>query len=141
MIRAALGTKTTTAYIESASGIADGGRTGITACVIAVLFLASTFLWPIAGAVPAAATAPALVVVGAMMMPRLREIAWDDYRDSVPVFPTIIAMPLTFSIANGVSFGVSSYAAIAALTGRARAVQPLLYAVAALLVARYIWLA
>jgi AGZA family xanthine/uracil permease-like MFS transporter len=141
MIGACLGTSTTTAYIESASGIAEGGRTGLTACVVSLLFLLSTVLWPLAGVIPACATAPALIVVGAMMMSSLREIAWDDFTISVPVFLTIIAMPLTFSIANGVSFGVIAYVAIKVVSGRARDVNALLYGVAALLVIRYAWLA
>ena len=140
MAGALLGTSTTTAYIESASGIEDGGRTGLTAATVGVLFVAAMVFWPIAGLIPAAATAPALVVVGAMMLERIREVAWDDYTVAIPVFLTIIAMPLTFSIANGVSFGVISFAALKLLSGRGREVDPLLYAVAALLVVRYIWL-
>jgi len=141
MFGALLGTSTTTAYIESASGIAEGGRTGLTACVVAVLFLAATVLWPLAGVIPACATAPALIVVGSMMMGPLKEIDWDDYTISIPVFLTIILMPLTFSIANGVSFGVISYCALKLLSGRAKDVHVLLYVVAALLIVRYIWLA
>ncbi|MBV8369800.1 MAG: NCS2 family permease [Candidatus Eremiobacteraeota bacterium] len=140
MIGAALGTSTTTAYVESASGIAEGGRTGLTALTVAVLFLLATFLWPLAAVIPAAATAPALIVVGALMLDGLRNVEWDDYAVSIPVFLTIVAMPLTFSIANGVSFGVISYAAIKLLSGRGREVDPLLYLVAALLIARYVWL-
>jgi AGZA family xanthine/uracil permease-like MFS transporter len=141
MCGAVLGTSTTTAYIESASGIAEGGRTGLTALAVAVLFGLSTLLWPLASVIPAAATAPALIVVGALMLEGLRNVEWDDYAVSIPVFLTIITMPLTFSIANGVSFGVISYAAIKLLSGRGKEVDPLLYAVAALLVARYVWLA
>jgi len=140
MIGAALGTSTTTAYIESASGIEEGGRTGLTAAMVGVLFLAAMLLWPIAAAIPAAATSPALVIVGAMMLERIRAVDWDDYSVAIPVFLTIIAMPLSFSIANGVSFGVISYAGLKVLSGRGREVDPLLYAVAALLVVRYIWL-
>jgi AGZA family xanthine/uracil permease-like MFS transporter len=140
MAGAALGTSTTTAYIESASGIEEGGRTGLTALTVAVLFLAATLLWPLAGVIPAAATAPALIVVGALMLDGLRNIDWDDYAVSIPVFLTIVGMPLTFSIANGVSFGVISYAAIKLLSGRGKEVDPLLYLVAALLIARYVWL-
>ena len=140
MAGAVLGTSTTTAYIESASGIEEGGRTGLTALTVAGLFALATLLWPLAGVIPAAATAPALIVVGALMLSGLRGIDWDDYAVSIPVFLTIVAMPLTFSIANGVSFGVISYAAIKLLSGRGREVDPLLYAVAALLVARYVWL-
>lgn len=140
MIGALLGTSTTTAYIESAAGIEEGGRTGLTATTVAVLFLAATLLWPLAGLIPPAATAPALLVVGAMMMSSLREVEWGDYAVSIPVFLTIVAMPLTFSIANGVSFGVISYCGIKLLAGRGREVAPLLYLVAALLVVRYVWL-
>jgi AGZA family xanthine/uracil permease-like MFS transporter len=141
MIGAALGTSTTTAYIESASGIAEGGRTGLVAVAVGVLFLAATVLWPLAGVIPAAATAPALIVVGAMMLESLRSIDWDDYAIAISVFLTIVAMPLTFSIANGVSFGVISYAAIMLFSGRGKAVDPLLYLVALLLLIRYAWLA
>ena len=140
MAGAALGTSTTTAYIESAAGIEEGGRTGLTALTVAALFLVAMLLWPLAGVIPAAATAPALIVVGALMLEGLRGMDWDDYAVSIPVFLTMIAMPLTFSIANGVSFGVISYAAIKLLSGRGKEVDPLLYAVAALLIARYIWL-
>jgi AGZA family xanthine/uracil permease-like MFS transporter len=140
MIGAALGTSTTTAYIESASGIAEGGRTGLVAVTVGVLFLCATVLWPLAGVIPAAATAPALIVVGAMMLESLRGIDWDDYAIAIPVFLTIVAMPLSFSIANGVSFGVISYALIMLLSGRGKAVDPLLYVVAALLLIRYAWL-
>ncbi len=140
VIGAFLGTSTTTAYIESASGIEEGGRTGLVAVTVGVLFLASIVLWPLASAIPAAATAPALIVVGALMLDGLRSIDWDDYAILISSFLTVVMMPLTFSIANGVSFGVVSYAAIMLFSGRGRKVDPLLYAVAAALVARYIWL-
>jgi AGZA family xanthine/uracil permease-like MFS transporter len=136
-----LGTSTTTAYIESASGIEEGGRTGLVATTVAVLFLISMVFWPIAGAIPAAATAPALIVVGALMLDGLRAIVWDDYAILISAFLAVIMMPLTFSIANGVSFGVVSYALIKLLSGKGRDVDPLLYLVAAALIARYIWLA
>ena len=140
MFGAALGTSTTTAYIESAAGIEEGGRTGLTALAVGALFLLATLLWPLASLVPPAATAPALIVVGALMLQGLRNVDWDDYAVSIPVFLTMVAMPLTFSIANGVSFGVISYAAIKLFSGRGKEVDPLLYLVAALLIARYIWL-
>lgn len=140
MAGAVLGTSTTTAYIESASGIEEGGRTGLTAATVGVLFLAAMLFWPVAAAIPAAATSPALVIVGAMMLERIRDVNWDDYAVTIPVFLTIVAMPLTFSIANGVSFGVISYAALKLLSGRAREVDPLLFGVAAVLIARYVWL-
>ncbi|GBF06247.1 xanthine/uracil/vitamin C permease [Deinococcus aerius] len=140
MFGAFMGTSTTTAYVESASGIGEGGRTGLTAVTVGVLFLLAMFLWPLAAAIPGAATAPALIVVGALMMEGVRHVDWDDISDGLPAFLTIIAMPLTFSIANGVSLGVISYAAIKLLSGRGRQVSPILYGVAALLLARYLWL-
>ncbi|MGM9321587.1 NCS2 family permease [Deinococcus aquaticus] len=140
MFGAFMGTSTTTAYVESASGIGEGGRTGLTAVTVGGLFLLSMFLWPLAAAIPGAATAPALILVGALMMEGIRHIDWDDLGESLPAFLTIIAMPLTFSIANGVSFGVITYCAVNALTGQARRVHPILYGVAALLLARYVFL-
>jgi AGZA family xanthine/uracil permease-like MFS transporter len=136
-----LGTSTTTAYIESASGIEEGGRTGLVATAVGVLFILSMIFWPIAAAIPAAATAPALILVGALMLDGLKSIEWDDYAILISGFLTVVTMPLTFSIANGVSFGVISYALIKVLSGRGKEVDPLLYVVAALLIARYIWLA
>ncbi len=138
---AILGTSTTTAYIESAAGIEEGGRTGLTAVVVGLLFAASVFIWPLAAAIPAAATAPALILVGAMMTFSLSLVQWTDYSETVPVFLTMIAMPFTYSIANGVSFGIISYVAIKLLSGRARQVHPVSYLLAAVLIARYIWLA
>lgn len=135
-----MGTSTTTAYVESASGIEEGGRTGLTATVTGVLFGAAMFLWPVAAAIPGAATAPALILVGALMMDGIRHIEWDDVSEGVPAFLTVILMPLTFSIANGVSMGIIGYCAIKALTGRWRQVHPVLYVVALLLLARYVFL-
>jgi AGZA family xanthine/uracil permease-like MFS transporter len=139
-IGAFLGTSTTTAYVESASGIEEGGRTGLVAVTVGALFVLSVVFWPLAAAIPAAATAPALIVVGALMLDGLRSIEWDDYAVLISSFLTVVMMPLTFSIANGVSFGVISYAAIMLLSGRARKVDPILYIVAAALIARYVWL-
>lgn len=140
MFGAFMGTSTTTAYVESASGIEEGGRTGLTATMVGVFFTLALFIWPLAGAIPGAATAPALILVGALMMDGIRHIEWEEVAEGVPAFLTIIAMPLTFSIANGVSMGIISYCAIKALTGKAKEVHWILYVVAALLLARYIWL-
>ena len=140
MFGAFVGTSTTTAYVESASGIEEGGKTGVTASTVGVLFILSTFLWPIAGAVPGAATAPALILIGALMMQAVRHIDWKDLSEGVPAFLTVIVMPLTFSIANGVSFGVISYCVIKLVAGEGKKVSPILYVVAALLIARYIFL-
>lgn len=141
MFGSLMGTSTTTAYVESASGIEEGGRTGLTSTTVGVLFLLSTVLWPLAGIVPEAATSPALILVGALMMQGVAQIAWDDLADGLPAFLTMIAMPLTYSIANGVSMGIISYCVLGALTGRARKISPILYGIAVLLVLRYVFLA
>lgn len=141
MFGAAIGTSTVTAYVESAAGVEDGGRTGLTSVMTGALFALSIFLWPLAGAVPGAATAPALILVGAMMMQGVREIDWSDITESVPSFLTIMVMPLTYSVANGVSVGIISYAGIMLLSGKGRRVSWLLYLLAALLIFRYIFIA
>lgn len=137
---AALGTSTVTSYIESATGIEEGGRTGLTAVVVAALFLLALFFGPVFIAVPAAATAPALVVVGALMMGAARDIDWSRFDVSIPAFLTITAMPLTWSIANGIAAGLVSWALIQALTGRGREVHPILYGVATLSMGYYVFL-
>lgn len=141
MFGAFMGTSTTTAYVESASGIEEGGKTGITSSTVGLLFILSTFLWPLAGAVPGAATAPALILVGALMMQACSDIPWKDLSEGVPAFLTVILMPLTFSIANGVSFGVIAYCVIKLVSGEGKKLSWILYLVAALLIARYIFLA
>jgi AGZA family xanthine/uracil permease-like MFS transporter len=122
-IGACLGTSTLTCYIESATGIEEGGRTGLTAVTVAVLFLAALVFAPIFVAVPAAATAPALVVVGALMMRGAIEIEWKRMDEAIPAFLCLAAMPFTFSIANGLAFGIVSWVAIRVLSGRARDVK------------------
>ena len=139
MFGAFMGTSTTGAYVESASGIQDGGRTGATVTVTGMLFLSALFLWPIASVIPGAATAPVLILVGAMMMDGIRGIDWNQICEGVPSFLAILVMPLTFSIANGVSAGIISYCAIKLFTGRGKEISPILYIVAALLVARYVF--
>jgi AGZA family xanthine/uracil permease-like MFS transporter len=133
-----LGTSSTTAYIESASGVQAGGRTGLTALTIAVLFLLATFLSPLAGSVPAEATAPALLYVAAVMMRELAEVMWDDVTETVPAVLTAITMPFTYSIANGLAVGFVSYAVLKLLTGRAREVHVATWIVAALFVIRFV---
>lgn len=137
---AVIGSTTVTSYIESASGLEAGGRTGLTAVFVALMFLGALLFWPLLGAVPPVATAPALIMVGALMLQAVARIAWDDIRVAVPAFLAIAGMPLTFSIANGISLGIVSWVVIHAITGRAREVPWLLYLIAALLVARYAWL-
>lgn len=118
MVGAALGTSTTTSYIESAAGVNAGGRTGLVAVTVAVLFLATLFFAPLAGSIPAFATAPALIFVGCLMMAGAKDIDFDDATEYVPAAVTIISMPLTFSIADGIAFGFIAYAGIKLLAGR-----------------------
>ncbi len=119
-----------TTYIESASGIAEGGRTGLTAVVVGVLFLGAMFFSPLAGVIPPEATAPALVLVGYFMMVMVKDISWGDPGIGIPALLTILVMPFTYSITNGVGAGFLSYVVIAVLRGRWRDVHPLLYIVA-----------
>jgi AGZA family xanthine/uracil permease-like MFS transporter len=132
-----LGTSSTTAYIESASGVQAGGRTGLTALTVGLLFLAALFIAPLAAVVPAYATAPALLYVAGLMMRELLEIDWSDITESVPSALAALIMPFTYSIANGLAFGFIMYAALKLLTGRAREVHPALWVVAALFLLRY----
>ena len=134
-----LGTSSTTAYVESAAGVQAGGRTGLTAIVVATLFLLSTFLAPLAGSVPAVATAPALLYVSTLMLRELSEVKWHDVTETAPAVLTAIAMPFTYSIANGLAFGFVSYAAIKLMTGRFRDVHAATWLVAALFVARFVF--
>jgi adenine/guanine/hypoxanthine permease len=121
-----------TTYIESASGVSEGGRTGLTAVVTGALFLLAMFFSPIAGVIPPEATAPALVIVGYFMMTMVRDIEWSDPAIGIPALLTIVMMPFTYSITNGVGAGFLSYTVIALLRGRGRDVHPLLYVVAAI---------
>ncbi len=137
---AVLGTSSTTAYIESAAGTAVGGRTGLTAVVVALLFLAALFLAPLAGSVPAFATAPALIYVAILMTRGLAELEWDDLTEAAPAVLCALAMPLTFSIAHGIAFGFVSYAGIKLLAGRAREVPLAVWVIALVFVAKLAWL-
>ncbi|MBI4543585.1 MAG: NCS2 family permease, partial [Gemmatimonadetes bacterium] len=137
---ALLGTSTVTTYIESAAGISQGGRTGLVAVVVALLLLLSALLSPLAGAIPPIATAPALIVVGALMLRAMQDVPWTDMTEAAPAFLTLIAMPLTFSIANGLALGFITYPLIKLVSGRGREVSPLVYLLAALFLVRYIYL-
>ncbi|MEC5208711.1 NCS2 family permease [Vogesella urethralis] len=129
---AAMGTSSTTAYIESAAGTAVGGRTGLTALVVAILFLACLWISPLAKTVPAYATAPALCYVAVLMTRGLAEINWDDLTESAPAVMTAVAMPFTFSIADGIAFGFISYAVIKILAGRFADLKPAVLVIAGL---------
>lgn len=141
MAGAAAGTTTVTSYIESASGVAVGGRTGLTAVVTGLLFLIALLVAPLAGLVPAAATAPALILVGAMMVGALNEVAWDDPFDAVPAFLTLVIIPLTFSIANGLAFGITAHALLKLAGGKATRADWMLMALGGLFVLRFAYLA
>ncbi|MCL2657186.1 MAG: NCS2 family permease [Betaproteobacteria bacterium] len=134
---AALGTSSTTAYIESAAGTAAGGRTGLTAVVVALLFIAALFFAPLAGSVPAYATAPALIYVAVLMARGLAEIKWQDLTESAPALLCAVGMPFAFSIADGIAFGFVSYAGIKLLAGRAREVPLAVWAIALLFIAKF----
>ncbi len=134
------GTSTVVSYIESAAGVAAGGRSGIAAIVTGILFLAALFVAPLIGAVPAAATAPALTVVGSLMMSHVAEIPWANPGIAVPAFLTILTIPLTFSIATGLSFGFTAYALLRLVRGEFRRQDWLVYALAALFIARFVYL-
>ncbi len=134
------GTSTVTSYIESSAGVAAGGRTGVTSITTGLLFLASLFVAPLVGAIPTSATAPALIIVGALMLSSIGAIAWSDPLVALPAFLTLITIPLTYSIATGLSFGIISFAALRLFSGRARRKDWLLYLLATLFLARFAWL-
>ncbi len=136
-----LGTSSTTAYLESATGVQAGGRTGLTAVVIAVLFLAALFLAPLAASVPPYATAPAILYVAMIMIRELTRVEWEDLTEAIPAALTTVMMPFTYSIATGLAFGFISYAVLKLLAGKARDVHPAIWVVAALFLIRFIFLA
>ena len=135
-----LGTSTTTSYIESAAGINAGGRTGLTAVVVAALFLLTLVFSPLATSIPGYATAPALVFVACLMARGLTEVDWDDVTEYAPALITAISMPLTFSIAHGIAFGFITYAAIKLLSGRFADAKPAVLILAVLFVAKFAYL-
>ncbi len=135
------GTSTVTSYVESSAGVAAGGRTGVTAIVTGLLFFLSLFVAPLAGAIPAFATSPALILVGALMLAPSARIDWDQPRIAIPAFLTLIAIPLTYSIATGLSFGLIAWAALELCTGRATRAHWMLYLLALLFLARFAFLA
>jgi AGZA family xanthine/uracil permease-like MFS transporter len=140
MVGAAVGTSTTTSYIESASGIAAGGRTGLTAFTVAVLFLLALFVAPLAGSIPPYATAPALLYVACLMMRGLVEVEWDDITEAAPAVITAIAMPFTFSIAEGIAFGFIAYTAIKLVAGKFSDIHPAVGILAVLFVIKYVFI-
>jgi AGZA family xanthine/uracil permease-like MFS transporter len=140
MVGSLAGTSTVTSYVESAAGVQAGGRTGLTAVVVGVLFLLTMFVAPYAQLVPLAATAPALIVVGGLMLLPLREIEWEDPLCAIPAFLTVAMIPLTFSIANGLAFGIVAHAVLKGLRGRLTRTDWLLVVLALLFIVRFLWL-
>ena len=140
-VGAVLGTSSTTAYVESAAGTAVGGRTGLTALVVAILFIAALWFSPLAASVPAYATAPALCYIAVLMLHGLTEIDWDDMTEAAPAALTAFSMPFTFSIADGIAFGFISYVAIKALTGKFSDLTPAVVVIAALWVVKFAFFA
>ena len=134
------GTSTVVSYIESAAGVAAGGRSGFSAVVTAILFAASLFVAPVVGIIPTAATAPALVVVGCLMMTTIKQIQWDDMVVAIPAFLTILMIPLSYSIANGLAIGIVSYTLLKVMRGDYKAVSWLVYLLSALFIWRFIYL-
>jgi AGZA family xanthine/uracil permease-like MFS transporter len=134
------GTSTVVSYIESAAGVVAGGRTGIPAIVAGLLFFVALFAAPVVGVIPAAATAPALIIVGSFMMSHVAEIRWDDPGVAVPAFLTILAIPLTFSIANGLAFGFTAYTLLKLVRGEFRQVGWLMYLLTGLFILRFLYL-
>lgn len=134
------GTSTVVSYIESAAGVAAGGRSGVTALVTGAMFVVALFVAPVVGAIPAAATAPALIVVGSLMMTAIGEVDWKDPEVAIPGFLTMLAIPLTFSIANGLACGFIAYTAMKLAVGKFREVNWLVYVLTALFIARFIYL-
>jgi len=134
------GTSTVVTYIESATGVSEGGRTGLTAVTVAALFVLAMFFAPVTGAIPPIATAPALIIVGSLMIGAVTSIKWMDMTEAIPAFLTMLAMPLTFSIANGLALGFIFYPLLKVLTGKWREASPLVYVLAGLFVLRYVYL-
>ena len=139
-VGAVMGTSTTTTFVESATGVSEGGRTGLTAVTVAALFLLSLFLAPVFMAIPAFATTPALVIVGFLMLTSVAGIDFDDFTESIPAYITIIAMPFCYSISEGISFGVISYVLINLLTGHKDKISILMYVLAVIFVLKYVLL-
>lgn len=136
---AMLGTSTTTTYLESATGISEGGRTGVTALVVAVCFALALFLSPLFLAIPAAATGPALFIVGVMMCTSVVKIEWNEYCEAIPAFMTMIMMPLCYSISDGIMIGIIAYVLLNACSGRAKKISITMWVLAVLFLLRYIY--
>jgi|LSQX01.3.fsa_nt_gb AGZA family xanthine/uracil permease-like MFS transporter len=136
-IGACLGTSTVTTYVESAAGIAEGGKTGLTAVVTGILFIAALFVAPLVGIVPSAATAPALIIVGVLMMSSIKKIDFEDITEALPAFFTVAMMPFTYSIANGIATGLIVYPIVKLISGKGKEVNSIVYVLAVLFILRF----
>ena len=132
------GTSTVTTFVESASGIEEGGRTGLTAITTAALFILALFFWPIFKAIPSFATAPALIMVGYLMFKHAKDIPWEEPTEAIPAFLAIMAMPFFYSISEGIAFGIISYVVLNLAAGKAKKISPLLMIIAFLFILKYI---
>ena len=139
-VGAALGTSTTTTYVESAAGVAQGGRSGLTALVVGCGFAVALLFSPLFLSIPSAATAPALIIVGLLMMSSVKDIPFDDFSESIPAFVCFVAMPFTYSIANGILLGMITYVVMNIITGKSKKLSPVMCILAALFVLKYILL-
>lgn len=137
---AVLGTSTTTTYIESAAGVAQGGRSGLTAFSVAVCFAIALFFSPLFLSIPAAATAPALIIVGLLMLEPIAKIQWHDFTEAIPAFVCVIMMPFTYSISNGILLGMIAYVLINVMSGRYKKISTTMYILALLFVLKYIFI-
>ena len=135
------GTSTVTSYIESASGVTAGARTGLGNLLIAALFLGALFCSPLVSAIPAYATAPALILVGALMCQSISHVRWEEFSEAFPAFLTVLATPLTFSVATGLSLGLLGYTLVKVGSGKWREISGLIWVLTALFLLRYAWLA
>ncbi|WP_228201948.1 NCS2 family permease [Clostridium prolinivorans] len=138
-IGALLGTSNVTTYVESAAGISEGGRTGLTSLVTAICFFLALFISPIVGIVPSAATAPALIIVGVLMISSIMNINFEDFEEALPAFLTIVMMPFTYSIANGIAFGFIFYTIVKLVRGKAKEIHPIMYIFAGLFIFKFIF--
>ena len=133
-----LGTSTTTTYVESAAGVAQGGRSVITAFAVAICFAVALFFSPLFLSIPSAATAPALIIVGLLMIEPITKIPFDDFSESIPAFVCMIMMPLTYSISNGILIGMITYVLMNMICGKFKKLSPAIYVLAILFVLKYI---
>lgn len=139
-VGAMLGTSTTTTYVESAAGVAQGGRSGLTAFSVAMCFVVALFFSPLFLSIPSAATAPALIIVGLLMVEPIINISWDDFSESIPAFVCMIMMPLTYSISNGILLGMIAYVLMNMICGNFRKITPAMYIMAILFILKFIFI-